>query len=484
MNLGKMLDETCRLFPERTALIYDDKTLTYKELKAAVDSLTRRLHDLGIRKDDKVALMLPNVPEFVISYFAALKLGAVVVTLSTQSTSHELDYLLKNSDSRILITTGQLSTRVDPIRKDLPLLADVLITEGMGESSPFMDAVEAGPSEIDRPEVGGDDPAVMIYTAGLTGKPLGAVLTHNALLTQGDLLRHVCDGDENDRALAVIPLFHAFGASANMLNALKTGAGLVLMDVFNIDSLFKTVMDLQVTYIAAVPRIFLGMILHPTADKYKLKSLRLCITGGSAMPPEFIPLFEQKFGVPLREGYGLTEAAPICTLSRVQSEGRPGSIGTVIPGVEAKIVDGQDREVPIGEAGELLVKGVNVMKGYYKDGEATEKVIRNGWLYTGDLAKMDKDGYIYLTGRKKRMVITSGFNVYPREVEMILRMHPAVKEAKVVGKLDMMRGEVVRALIVRKNGESVDEKSILRHCRTYLSSYKVPRVLEFVESLD
>ena len=202
------------------------------------------------------------------------------------------------------------------------------------------------------------------------------------------------------------------------------------------------------------------------------------------MPPEFIPQFEQKFKVILREGYGLTEASPVCSVGRREMAHKPGSIGTVVPGTEAKILDDQDQEVPAGEMGELVIRGDNVMKGYYKDEEATALVIRNGWLYTSDLAKIDEDGYIFLTGRKKRMIITSGFNVYPREIEQILELHPAVKISQVVGKPNLLRGEIVKALIVRQPDAQATEKEIMRHCRTYLSSYKVPREVEFVESID
>jgi long-chain acyl-CoA synthetase len=334
------------------------------------------------------------------------------------------------------------------------------------------------------PDIAGSDPAVMIYTSGLTGKPLGAVLTHHNLLTQSDLLGDCCECNETDCGLAVIPFYHAFGASANMLGVIKLGACLVLMDVFNIEGIFRTITEEKVTFINAVPRLFLGMVLHPGAEKIKMPSLKFCITGGSAMPPEFMPAFEQTFGVRLREGYGLTEASPICTISRIQMELRPGSIGTLIPGAEAKIVDDQGCEVPPGEAGELLFRGPNVMTEYYKDKAATAEVIKDGWLYTSDLARMDKDGFFYLTGRKKRMIITSGYNVYPREVEMVLNMHPAVKDSMVIGKEDLMRGEVLKALVIKKDGMPDTEKSILRHCRMYLSTYKVPRELEFVESFQ
>jgi long-chain acyl-CoA synthetase len=428
--------------------------------------------------------MLPNIPEFAISYFAVHKLGAVTVTLNTQSTSYELRYLLADSEAKVFITTGQFAGKIEGIKDDLPHCRNMIVTNGLGEASSFADAITAGSFDIEMPAISDDDPAVMIYTAGLTGKPLGAVLTHRNLLVQGDLLKGLCGGTEEDRSLAVIPFFHAFGAAANLINPVKLGASLVMMDLFNMEGIFKTIQEEKVTYICAVPRLFLGMILHQGADNHDVSSLRFCITGGSAMPPEFMPLFEQKFGVKLREGYGLTEAAPICTLSRVQTEQRSGSIGQTIPGVEARILDEGDRDVPVGEIGELVFRGANVMKGYHHDEEATAGVIKKGWLYTGDLARMDADGYVYLTGRKKRMVITSGFNVYPREVEIVLNMHPAVENSRVVGKLDLMRGEIVKALVVKKQDVKADEKNILRHCRIYLSSYKVPRELEFVERLD
>jgi long-chain acyl-CoA synthetase len=226
------------------------------------------------------------------------------------------------------------------------------------------------------------------------------------------------------------------------------------------------------------------MLLHEGAGDFNISSLKYCVTGGSAMPPAYMPQFEKRFKVRLREGYGLTEASPVCSVTTLNMEQKPGSIGVPIPGVEARIVDDGDRDLARGEIGELIVRGPNVMKGYYRDNDATALVIRNGWLHTGDLALIDAGGHIFLKGRKKRMIITSGFNVYPREVEMVLNMHSAVQDSKVIGKSDLMRGEVVKALVVKKEGASADEKAILKHCRTYLSSYKIPREIEFVDRLN
>ncbi len=478
MNLGLKFEEVCRQYPDNRALVYDDQTITYTELNRAVNALAHHFKTLGLRKGDKVALMLPNCPEFVVTYFAAQKIGAVAVTLNVLSTPYELRFLLANSDAKVLVTQPNLTKRFEEIKADLPLCHHLLTTDDMKQIT------AAGPFSVDIPDIAPDDPAAMIYTSGLTGKPLGAMLTHHNLLTQSALLKLTCNGDESFRGLAVIPHFHSFGAVGNMLAPIWLGASVVLMERFTLDSIFKAIEKEKVTYIAAVPRLFMGMIFHDKADQYDVSSLKFCVTGGSAMPPEFIPLFKEKFGVPLVEGYGLTEASPVCSLSRLEMTVKPGSIGIPIPGVQARIVDNAGRELPSGDIGELLIKGDNVMKGYYKDAEKTAQVIKDGWLHTGDLARIDADGYIFLTGRMKRMVITSGFNVYPVEVESVLEMHPSVQASRIVSKPDLMRGEIVKALIVVKAGMTPDEKAIMKHCRTYLSSYKIPREIEFVEKLE
>ncbi|MDD1632722.1 MAG: AMP-binding protein [Methylococcaceae bacterium] len=483
MSLGKMLTESAESYPENTAVIQGEKRLTYRELNRAACALGNHLRSLGLGKGDKVGIMLPNCAEFVISYFGIQKMGGVAVTLNVQSTPYELKHLLGNSDARCLITQGVLVKRFEEIQKELPFCRHVITTNGPEEESPFRDILANGPFTEEIPDLSGDDPAVMIYTAGLTGKPLGAVLTHHNLLTQSVLLRTICRRDEKDIGLAVIPFFHSFGAVANMLAILRIGASVVLMERFTLDGIFTIIEKEKVTYIAAVPRLFLGMLFQQGSEKYKTDSLKVCVTGGAAMPPEFILLFEQRFGVKVMEGYGLTEASPVASFSRLDMPQKPGSIGIPIPGVEAKIVDERGREVPRDIVGELILKGDNIMKGYYKDEKMTAQVLKEGWLYTSDLGRMDEENYLFLTGRKKRMIITSGFNVYPREIEIVLGFHPAVQEARIVGKEDLLRGEIVKAIIVKKPGAQSDERDLLKHCRTYLSSYKVPREIEFRETI-
>jgi long-chain acyl-CoA synthetase len=491
MNLGQMLDETCHRYPEQVAFVYEDRRLTYADFNAKVNALGNALKSRGVEKGDKIAIVLPNCPEFVISYFAAQKIGAVAVTINTASTAHELQYLLNNSDSKVLVTTAECAGRYESILPQVPLCRNLIVTDEQ-ENPPqlsfafllFWSLIEESSSSLDIPELSDNDPAVMIYTAGLTGKPLGAVLTHRNLVTQSALLGNLCHVRDTDRGISVIPLFHSFGAVANMLGAIRVGASLVLLDSFNVDEILQVICREQITFLSGVPRLFLGMLLHDEADRYDIRTLKFCITGGSTMPPQYIPEFNKKFHTTLVEGYGLTESSPVCTLCRPDGPQKPGSIGTAIPGAEIRIVSEDGKECPQGEVGELIVRGDNVMKGYYKNEAATREAIIDGWLHSGDLAFQDEEGFFFLTGRKKRMIITSGFNVYAREVEMVLEEHPAVLAALVESKPNLLRGEIVKAFIVKDPDAQIDRRQILRHCRTYLSSYKVPREVEFVESLQ
>lgn len=479
----RLLQETERRYPENPAIIHEGKRISYKELNRFVEALACHLQGLGIQKGDKVAIMLANCPEFIISYFAALRLGAVAVTLNVMSTSYELQHLVEDCDAKVFITAENLAKRFQAIQATLTLSPHLITTTGLNPGSSFNEILHSGVVTTDAPALAGDDPAVMIYTAGLTGKPLGAVLTYNNLATQADLLRLVCNGTKDDRSLAVIPLFHSFGAAVNMLCPIRLGGAVVVMDRFTVEGIFKTIQNEKVTYLTAVPRLFMGMLFSEKLKDHDLSSMRLGITGGAAMPPELFTECEKHLGIRVLEGYGLTETSPCCIFTMPDRVQKHGSIGTALPGVAAKVVDDAGGIVPAGVTGELVVRGAVVMQGYYKNDAATAKVIRDGWLHTGDLAYMDEEGYVFLAGVKKRMIITSGFNVYPKELELILEMHPAVIAAKVVGEKDVMRGEIVKALIVARPGDPIDDKEIIRHCRHYLSAYKIPREVVFVETL-
>ena len=484
MNVASMLQETAQNYSENAAILYKGNEISYRQLNRFVNALAIHLKGLGIQKGDKVAIMLPNCPEFIISYFASIRIGAVAVTVNVMSTSYELLHVIEDSDAYVLITTESLSKRFREIQGQLPRLRHLIVTSGLDAGCPFGDVIENGPETMEAADFSGSDPAVMIYSSGLTGKSLGAVLTFDNLKTQAVLLQKVFQGTQNDRCLAVIPLFHSFGASVNMLSPIYVGAGIVLMESSTMEGVFSSIQNEKVTYLAAVPRLFMGMLFYSRRAEYDLSSLRFGITGGSAMPPEYFPELEKHLGIRVLEGYGLTETSPCCVFTMPSIKQKPGSIGTCLSGVEAKVFDEAGREVQAGVTGELVIRGDVVMQGYYKDPEATARVMRGGWLYSGDLAYMDEEGYVFLVGLKKRMIITSGFNVYPGDVEQVLNMHPALAASKVIGRTDLMRGEIVKALIVKKRGFDADEKEIIRHCRVYLSSYKVPREIEFVPSLD
>jgi long-chain acyl-CoA synthetase len=484
MDLTCLIEAAAQKFTHRTALISENKRISYDQLNSAVNAIAHLLRQMDIGKGDKVALMLPNIPEFVYSYFAAVKIGAVAVPFNPSSTAHELTYLLDNSDTKVLITIEAARKKFEDIQDTLSSRKKIIIVDSPDSSSPFKNALTEGPFSNPAVLINPEDPAVIIYTAGLTGKPLGAVLTHHNLISQSGLIADLMQRNADDKGLSLIPLFHAFGATANMIAIMPIGCSVVMMDRFTMDGLFSAIEKEKITYICAVPRLYLGMMFHEGAAKYNVSCLEVCVTGGAPMPPEFIPAFEKQFGVKILEGYGLTEAAPVCSFTRVDRQQKPGSIGIAIPGTIIKIVDENNNELPRGEVGELIVRGENVMQGYYKDAAATASVLKKGWLYTGDLGRMDEDDYIFLTGRKKRMIITSGFNVYPREVEDVLNLHPAIKTSRVVAKTDLMRGEIVKAEVVVKEGSSVDDKEVMRHCRIYLSSYKVPREVEFVTKLE
>jgi len=484
MNLAKMFATSCSRFAERPALIHEGRTFTYRQLGSAVDAFARYMQAEGFSRGDNIALILPNCPEFIIAYMAIQKLGAVAVTLNIQSTPYELRYLLSNSDARGLVTTAAIGKRYEEIKSELPLCHSLLVADGTDGRPPLRDWADAEAAPLPLPQTTGDDPATIIYTSGLTGHPLGAVLTQHNLVTQSELLRQLIAGTEQDRNLSIIPFFHSFGASVNMLATIRIGASMVLMERFKLEAIFSVIERERVTFIAAVPRLFLGMLLQEGAQKYDTSSLRVCITGGAAMPAEFIPVFEDRFKVRILEGYGLTEASPVCTFSRLDMPSKHGSIGVTIPGVEGRICDEEGRELPRGQVGELTVRGDNVMRGYYGNPAATTKVIRGGWLHTGDLGRMDEEGYIFLAGRKKRMIITSGFNVYPQEVEAIIAQYPGVAEAHVVAQPDLIRGEVVKAIVRCVPGADVQEKDLMKHCRTYLSSYKLPRQITIVDRIE
>ncbi|MGA3084356.1 MAG: AMP-binding protein [Thermodesulfobacteriota bacterium] len=477
MNIYSWLEIHSKERPAKVCIKTHDREITYGELSRAARSLGIALKQAGLRKDDKVILVLPNIPEFVISYMAIIGLGATVVPVNPSYTAWELAHIIGNSDSKVIILEkGRLET-YRKILEQCPL--DIVITTG--EEGDFNQWITGRSQEIGE-DCTPDDVAVIMYSSGLTGYPMGVMLTQGNLDHNSDLLRLCMDCDETDTTLTVIPLFHSFSASVNMLSMLRLGGTIYLMNRLNFKEMDYALKEAGITAICAVPTLFFGLIHHPEVQNVDCSGVRTLIAGGSALSREIFDAFKEKFHQEIHQGYGITEASPVCSVHRKHQLVKPESIGPTVPGVEVMVVDDNGHPLKTNKTGELLFKGPNIMKGYYKYEKETTEIIRDGWLYTGDLGFVDEDGYITITGYKKEMVITSGFNVYSREVEGVLNAVSGVRDSAITGVPDLMRGAIIKAYIVREN-TGVSEQEIKHQAHERLASYKTPRMIVFVEEI-
>jgi long-chain acyl-CoA synthetase len=466
-----------RVRPEKVAIRFRDKEITYQELYRLADALGSALRRAGINRDDHVTLMLPNMPEFVISYMAVIGIGAVVTPVNPTYTSRELRHILCDSDSKALIIEHDNVGTYEAVARECP--QPTVITAG--KEGNFSSWVSDGGDGIieDREK---DDVAAMIYSSGLSGYPMGAMLTQGNLDHNSELISKCMGGDDADTALTIIPCFHSFSASVNMLSMLRDGGTIYLMKKLDFKELHHAFTDGGVTMINAVPTLFYGLVYHPDLADIDYTHMKTLIAGGSALPIEVYNAFKEKFHADIRQGYGLTEASPVCSVNQKHLPIKPTSIGTTVPGVSVRVEDDEGKILQPGETGELLFKGPNVMKGYYKQEQETGKVITDGWLHTGDLGYMDEDGFIYITGYKKDMVITSGFNVYSREVVNVLNSLPGVKDSAIIGEPDLMRGAIIKAFVVRDDA-NLTEDEVKKFARKQLAPFKAPRKVEFVPGI-
>ncbi|GAC1392393.1 MAG: long-chain fatty acid--CoA ligase [Ktedonobacteraceae bacterium] len=492
LNLATMLVETSKRKPEHTALIFDDFKMTYRQLNEASNQFAYALTNAGIKPGQKVALMLPNIPQFVICFYGIAKAGAAIVPLNVLLKAPEVAYHLRDSDAVMLVVwegfaaeavSGyqQTSTCQHLVIVNAPGSRTVPAVEGatrldtmMANTSPSYEMVATMP----------DDTSVILYTSGTTGRPKGAELSHFNLFfnarTAADSLG--IDWRDDDVGLVALPLFHSFGISSVMNVLLTVGATLTLMARFEPVKAFELMQRDHVTTFAGVPTMYIYLLNHPDRKKYDLSSLRTCISGGAANPVEVLQAWKKEFGVTVLEGYGLSETSPTASFNVLFKPTKPGTVGLPIYGVEMRVVDASDQEVPMGEVGEIVIRGHNVMKGYYKRPEATAEAIRNGWFHSGDIGKMDEDGYFSIVDRKKDMIIRGGFNVYPREIEEVLYEHPAIAEVAVLGIPDAELGEEVKAFIYLKQGAKASEEDIRAFCKERVAAYKYPRTIQFIDT--
>ncbi|MCU0575347.1 MAG: AMP-binding protein [Desulfobacterota bacterium] len=477
MNLYSWLQEHAKERPGKVAIRFRDQSITFGELYRLTDSLGTALRKAGIGRDDHVTLVLPNMPEFVITYMATMGIGAVVTTVNPAYTSRELRHILSDSESRVLIMEEGNRDTYDAIASECP--QDVFIT--VGKEGDFPRWVSGSGSGIveDREK---DDVAAIIYSSGLTGYPMGAQLTQANLDHNSDLLRSCMEADDTDTTLTLIPCFHSFSASCNMLSMLRYGGTIYLMKKIDFKELRTAIAEAGISAICAVPTLFFGLIHHPELQDIDYTGMRALVAGGSALPLEVYDAFRQKFHADIRQGYGITEASPVCSVNQKHRTIKPASIGQTVPGVTARVEDDDGTILGPGQTGELLFKGPNIMKGYYNRPRETSDIIKDGWLHTGDLGYMDDEGYIYITGYKKDMVITSGFNVYTREVTNVLNSLPGIRDSAIIGEPDLMRGAIIKAFVV-SDSPHLTEDDVKKFARKQLANFKTPRKVVFVPEI-
>src|SRR3954451_9626371 len=441
-NLASILTETAERSPDRVAIKLDDFELSYQLLNEATARVAGLLESKGVEPGDRVGIMLPNVPHFPVAFYGALRAGAVVVPMNVLLKPREVGFYLKDPEAKVVFAWHDFAEAAEHGASDAGAEA-ILVKPGEFEQMLFEQEADHGMADRS-----GDDTAVILYTSGTTGTPKGAELTHDNLLGNVDtILTSLIEMQTDDVVLGALPFFHVFGLTCGLNSTMKAGGTLTLIPRFDPDHALEIIERDRVTIFEGVPTMYVAMLHSDKADEADVSCLRLCVSGGSAMPGEVLRGFEEKFGCKILEGYGLSETSPVASFNHPDRERKVGSIGTPIEGVQMKVVDEADNEVAQGEVGEIVIKGPNVMKGYWRNDDETQKAIKDGWFHTGDMAKVDEDGYFFIVDRKKEMILRGGYNVYPREIEEVLYEHPAVAEAAVVGVPDDKMGEEVGAAI-------------------------------------
>ncbi|MBN2027562.1 MAG: long-chain fatty acid--CoA ligase [Actinobacteria bacterium] len=485
MNLYQNLVRTAEKSPDATALLFGHDTISYGELLARTNRLANGLRGLGVNEESKVAILLRNVPEFVISYYAVLSLGATVVPLCYMCLAEEVEKIVCDSMVETLITNFEFDDLVKDLQASMCSQIDRIIVKDAPELEgviQYEKLVEEQPDTLDTAERADDDVAVILYAPTSSKVVRGCMLTHRNLDWNTEAMTRGCELSTDDIVMAVLPFFAVYGQSCVMNSAIKAGASLVLQESFIPGEVLKALQHEQVTVFFGVPTMFVYILNHPLIYQYDLGSVRLWFTGGAPFPREVMDRWNNELGSQVFEGYGLTEAAPLVSMQPLDGPYKIGSIGIPPEGLEVKVIDEEGKELEHGEVGELIVSGPNVMKGYYNKPEETEKILRDGWLYTGDMVNIDEDGYIFIVGRKKDLIIRGGFNIYPREIEEVLATHPLISEAAVVGIPNKYLGEEVKAFVKQKPGSNLTEEQVLEYCEEHLPYYKTPKFIVFVRS--
>jgi long-chain acyl-CoA synthetase len=512
ITLHEFFERTVRDYPDNTATIFFGARLTYAQIDEQANRLAAGLQSIGVRQGDRVAIVLPNCPQFIIALYGALKAGAIAVPLNPAYTPRELHQQFTDAGVETVVALNTVAPRVQeamadtPVRRLVvtythnyltPLMGLMLLAKERREGTfvglqgegiyTFLDLIKNNPPQYERSGAGPDDPALLLYTGGTTGTPKAAVLSHRNLVANALQMRAwVWDArpERKEVFLGVIPFFHSYGLTVVMNLAISVAGAMVLLPRFNMKDVLRAIARFRPTIFPAVPTMYNAIAHHPLAARYDLRSIRVCISGAAPLPGEVAEAFESVTGARVVEGYGLTECSPVTHCNPIHGERRIGSIGLPIPSTDARVVHPDTgAPLPVGQIGELAVRGPQVMSGYWNRPDETASIIRDGWLLTGDMVRQDEDGYFYVVDRKKDIILVGGYTVYPREVEEVIYQCGKVQEVVVAGIPDPHKGEVVKAYVVLKDDAEMTDQELRRFCARYLADYKVPTRIEFRESL-
>jgi long-chain acyl-CoA synthetase len=483
LNLGTILQAAAADRPKHAALRMDDRVLTYAQLDRAARGVATSLRARGIQPGDKVALLIPNVPEFTIAYYGILYAGGAIVPINVLAAAPEVAYFLADSEARLLIAHPLFAA---PATAGAAEAGVPLVLAGGGPGAGTLEEMQEAEPIAALFATPADQTAVILYTSGTTGKPKGAELTHSNLFVNcAFVVPKLAPPQAADEyvTLATLPLFHSFGQTVIQNGTIAAGGTFTLLPRFDPKKCFEILERDRVTILAGVPTMYFALLHHEQERDYNLTSLQCCFTGGAPMPVEVMSAFERRFGVMILEGFGLSETSPVASFSMLDRERKAGSIGYPVWGVEMGIVDEHDNLLPDGERGEIVIRGHNIMKGYWKRPDANKETLRNGWFHSGDIGFRDADGCYFIVDRKKDMILRGGFNVYPREVEEVLYAHPCIAEAAVIGIAHESHGEEVKAVVALKIGATASAEEIIVFCKERLAAYKYPRTVEFIDAL-
>jgi len=476
MNLARLGEDSLQTWGEYVSLAFEGREWTNVEQQRVANRFARALRRLGVEIGDRVVVLLPNCPEVLQAYAGILKAGGVIVPVVFLLGPDEVRHILADSEAKVVVTAPELLGKIEG-------WTGTVVLVGAGPGGLAWDEVVAAEPEtfatVDRDD---GDLAVILYTAGTTGRPKGVALSHANLASNAQAAASLYELDRTAWSLMVLPLSHSYGLTVMNAGSILGTRG-VLLRWFNPEGVLDTIQRYRVESMAGVPTMFVYLLHYPDAGRFDTSSMRSWGSGAAPLPLEIVEPFEKKFGGRILEGYGLTEASPVVSAHRFSGVRKLGSVGPPIPGVEVAILDEADGAMPVGEVGEVCVRGPNVMQGYYRLPDETRHTLRNGWLHTGDMGRLDADGYLYIVERKKDLIIRGGFNIYPREVEEVLYAHPAVAEVAVVGMRDPLMGEEVLAFVALKRGAATNADALIEFCQERLAKYKCPKQVRFVEAL-